>query len=89
MTTLVRNHAAKSGAKVNVGPMFQEGSYVLAVWTTTDGNAGGQTLAKTGAKMQLIVSSGGSLNNLTELEMLGVPTANAKALVADLTKADL
>lgn len=89
MTQLMKNRAAKDGAKINVDPkMVQEGSYVIGNWETTDGHAGGQALAKiNGAKLQLLEMAGGSMDDLAWLEQQGVPPADAKALVNDMKNA--
>lgn len=86
MRGIMKKHAARSGATIYVDPIIQEGNFVVAGWITTDSRSAGEALAKvTSTKIVLLNMSGGSLNNLAELERLGVPETEAKALVADLT----
>lgn len=74
-----------SVTKLALGKMFQEGGYVVARWTTGDGNGGGEALVKNdGAAWVLLKQGGGTMDNAAYLESAGVPAATAKALVADL-----
>jgi len=77
-----------SVTKLVVGKMFQEETYVIARWTTGDGNGGGEALVKNdGTKWVLLKQGGGTMDNVAYLESAGVPPAAAKALAGDLDAA--
>ncbi|MBV8722582.1 MAG: hypothetical protein JO277_10550 [Candidatus Eremiobacteraeota bacterium] len=69
-----------------VGPMAQEGVYIVTRWDTGDANGKGEALAKYDGSKWVVVRSAGSVESQGFLESLGVPAQTAKALRADMKK---
>ena len=62
-----------------------EGKFAIAFWKAADGHAAGEALARKNADDWTIVKQiSGAFRNARMLEDLGVPAAQAKALVSDL-----
>jgi hypothetical protein len=63
-----------------------EGKFAIAFWKAANGHGAGEALArKNGGSWAIVRQTSGSLKSVKTLESLGVPEAQAKALVSDLT----
>lgn len=70
-----------------VGPMSQEGGWILTRWDTGDpGGKGEAILKQKGSGWIVVRSAGGTMENVRYLESIGVPPATAQALVKDMKK---
>ena len=70
-----------------VGPMAEEGVWILTRWDTGDPGGKGEALAKhSGSAWAVVHSASGSMENAHALVSLGVPTATAQTLVKDMKK---
>ena len=68
--------------------MVAEGHFAIAYWKAVSGHPAGEALAKkTSGDWVIVRQSVGTLKDARTLENLGVPASQAKALVADLTRA--
>ncbi|HEY1976974.1 MAG TPA: hypothetical protein VGG89_10535 [Candidatus Baltobacteraceae bacterium] len=69
-----------------VGPMSQEGVWILTRWDTGDPGGKGEAIVKQKGSWVVVRSGGGSMENVRYLESIGVPAATASALVKDMKK---
>ena len=70
-----------------VGPMTQEGVWILTRWDTGDPGGKGEAIVKQkGSTWNVVRSAGGTMENVRYLESIGVPTPIAQALVKDMKK---
>ena len=70
-----------------VGPMSQEGVWILTRWDTGDPGGKGEAIVKQKGPAWVVVrSAGGSMENVRYLESIGVPADTADALVKDMKK---
>lgn len=86
--TIVQVMQARTHAPVIiVGPMSQEGIWILTRWDTGDPGGKGEAIVKQkGSAWTVVRSAGGTLENVRYLESIGVPAATAEALVKDMKK---
>ena len=69
--------------------MVAEGSYAIAYWQAENGHGAGTALLKKSAgDWHLIKMQGSAFANAQALSALGVPVAQANALIADVAKAN-
>lgn len=70
-----------------VGPMSQEGVWILTRWDTGDPGGKGEAIVKQkGSTWVVVRSAGGTMENARYLESIGVPADIAAALVKDMKK---
>lgn len=86
--TIVQVMQARMHAPVIiVGPMSQEGVWILTRYDTGDSGGKGEALLKQKGSIWTVVHSAStSIENVSHLESLGVPAATAQALVKDMKK---
>ena len=67
--------------------LVSEGVYAIAFWKAANGHPGGSSLLKkVASNWQLVKMQSTQFTAATELQGLGVPATQAKALIADLHK---
>lgn len=69
-----------------VGPMSQEGAWILTRWDTGDGSKGEAIVTQKGSAWTVVRAAGGTMENVRYLESIGVPASIAAALVKDMKK---
>ena len=72
-----------------VGPMSQEGVWIVTRWDTGDPGGKGEAVTKQKDSTWIVVRSATgtrSMENVAYLESIGVPAATAEALVKDMKK---
>jgi hypothetical protein len=70
-----------------VGPMAQEGVWILTRWDTGDPGSKGEAILKRNGQGWIVVrAAGGTMENVRYLESIGVPASIASALVEDVKK---
>jgi hypothetical protein len=70
-----------------VGPMAEEGDWILTRWDTGEPGHKGEALAKYDRTHWIIVRSNtGSMEKAAYLTSIGVPASTASALVKDMKK---
>jgi hypothetical protein len=81
-------HFGSQLAPIDVGPIVVSGNHALADWT--QGDFGGRALFEMGDYgWQLLLCSGDSMRNASNLKRAGVPDFNATYIAQELAKAEM